>query len=60
MTAMVRVRQWDILDLLDMREVLFGTTRDRVDQTTAQIGLVSESSWIENPWLLLFLSTSAS
>ena len=44
---MVRVRQWDILDLLDMREVLFGTTRDRVDQTTAQIGLVSESSWIE-------------
>ena len=57
---MVRVRQWDSLDLLDMREVLFGTTRDRVDQTTVQIGLVSESSWIENPWLLLFLSTSAS
>ena len=55
-SAMVRAQQWDVLDLLDMREVLFGTTRDRVDQMTAQIGLVSANSGIENPWLLLFLN----
>jgi hypothetical protein len=54
-SAMVRAQQWDVLDLLDVREVLFGTPRDRVDQMTAQIGLGSGSG-IENPWLLLFLN----
>ena len=53
---MVRAQQWDVLDLLDTREVLFGTTRERVDQMSAQIGLVSENSGIESPWLLLFLN----
>jgi hypothetical protein len=55
-SAMVRAQQWDILDLIDLREVLFGTTRDRVDQMTAQIGLLFGGSGIENPWLLLFLN----
>jgi hypothetical protein len=55
-SAMVRTQQWDVLDLLDMREVLFGTTRERVDQMSAQIGLVSANSGIESPWLLLFLN----
>ena len=55
-SVMVRAQQWDVLDLLDMREVLFGTTRERVDQMSAQIGLISAHSGIENPWLLLFLN----
>ena len=55
-SAMVRAQQWDLLDLIDLREVLFGTTRDRVDQMMVQIGLLSASSGIENPWLLLFLN----
>jgi hypothetical protein len=55
-SAMVRAQQWDLLDLLDLREVLFGTTRDRVDQMSVQIGLASANSGIENPWLLLFLN----
>ena len=53
---MVRVAQWDVLDLLSLGEVLFGTTRARVDLLTAQIGLIFEGSGIENPWLLLFLN----
>ena len=55
-SAMVRAAQWDVLDLLDLGEVLFGTTRARVDVLTAQIGLTAEGSGIENPWLLLFLN----
>ena len=55
-SATVRAQQWDLLDLLDLREVLFGTTRDRVDQMSVQIGLASVNSGIENPWLLLFLN----
>lgn len=55
-SAMVRAQQWDILDLLDLREVLFGTTHVRVDQMTAQIGLLANNTGIENPWLLLFLN----
>ena len=55
-SAMVRAQQWDVLDLIDLREVLFGTTRDRVDQMTRQIGLLSHVIGIENPWLLLFLN----
>ena len=54
-SAMVRAQQWDVLDLLDRERCCLGH-RDRVDQMSAQIGLVSENSGIENPWLLLFLN----
>jgi hypothetical protein len=55
-SALVRAQQWDVLDLIDLREILYGTTREHVDQMEQQIGLRSQGSGIENPWLLLFLN----
>ena len=54
-SAQVRAQQWDVLDLIDLGEVLYGTTREHVDQMSEQIGLKQDSG-IENPWLLLFLN----
>ena len=55
-SARVRAQQWDILDLIDLQEVLYGTTREHVDLMANQIGLTSQGSGIENPWLLIFLN----
>ena len=51
-SAMVRAQQWDILDLLDLREVLFGTTRDRVDQMTATNRIACQQYWDREPMVV--------
>ena len=52
----VRVVQWDVLNHIDLRDVLFGTSRERIDVLKSQIGLTGQGNDIENPWLLLFLN----
>jgi len=55
-SAMARAQQWDVLERLDLREILYGTTRDRVEVLRSQIGLRANNLGFENPWLLLFLN----
>jgi hypothetical protein len=55
-SAMARAQQWDVLPRLDLREILYGTTRDRVEILRSQIGLRANNLGFENPWLLLFLN----
>lgn len=55
-SAEVRAFQWNVLGRLDTRDMLFGTTRDKVDLVKSQIGLTGRGDDIESPWLLLFLN----
>jgi hypothetical protein len=52
----VRSFQWEVLSKLDLRGVLFGTSRAEVELLKSRIGLSGEGNDIENPWLLLFLN----
>jgi hypothetical protein len=54
-SADVRMLQWRVLDLLRLRDVLFGMAPDRIELLKANVGLADVGSDIENPWLLLFL-----
>jgi len=55
-SADVRVIQWQVLDQLRLRDVLFGMPYDRIEALKANIGLAAVGSDIENPWLLMFLN----
>lgn len=55
-SAQVRNIQWDVLGLLDMRDMLFGVSPDRLGMLKVQIGLDSATTDIENFWLLMFLN----
>jgi hypothetical protein len=52
----VRSVQWDVLSHIDLRDVLFGTSREHIELLKSQIGLTGQGNDIENPWLLLFLN----
>jgi hypothetical protein len=54
-SAEVRVLQWRVLDYLNVHDVLFGITTDRLELLKAQIGLSKPGTDIESFWLLIFL-----
>jgi polysaccharide biosynthesis protein VpsF len=58
-SADIRIMQWRALDFLQLRDVLFGMSLDRIDVLKAQIGLLEPGRDIENPWLLMFLNLGA-
>jgi hypothetical protein len=55
-SAEVRSIQWLVLNHLNLHDVLFGVPLDRLDVLKYQIGLGSETTDIENFWLLMFLN----
>ena len=55
-SADVRIVQWRVLSLLNVHDLLFGATGDRIGLLKAQIGLTGVGIDIENPWLLTFLA----
>jgi hypothetical protein len=55
-SADVRIVQWRILGLLNVHDLLFGASPDRVGLLKSQIGLTGVGIDIENPWLLTFLA----
>jgi hypothetical protein len=55
-SAEVRVIQWRILDHLNLHDVLFGISLDRLAFLKVQIGLSKAGADIENFWLLMFLN----
>jgi hypothetical protein len=55
-SAQVRNIQWDVLGLLDMRDMLFGVSLERTAVLKTQIGLDAATTDIENFWLLMFLN----
>jgi hypothetical protein len=55
-SADVRNLQWLVLDHLNLHDVLFGVPPDRMDVLKYQIGLGSDTTDIENFWLLMFLN----
>jgi hypothetical protein len=52
----VRNLQWLILNHLNTHDVLFGVPMQRLEILKYQIGLASETTDIENFWLLMFLN----
>jgi hypothetical protein len=58
-SAAVRNLQWLVLDHLNLHDVLFGVPPDRLDILKYQIGLGSDTTDIENFWLLMFLNLGA-
>lgn len=52
----VRSVQWQVLNLVNTRDVLFGVTPDRLMVLKYQIGLAAETTDIENFWLLMLLN----
>ncbi len=55
-SAEVRSVQWEVLRFLDLRDVLFGVSREQIDVLKGLIGLSGQGNDIESPWLLLFLN----
>ncbi|HEY0181711.1 MAG TPA: VpsF family polysaccharide biosynthesis protein [Rhodopila sp.] len=55
-SAQVRSLQWLVLQHLNLHDVLFGVRPDRLDILKYQIGLGSDTTDIENFWLLMFLN----
>lgn len=55
-SAEVRNIQWEALNYLTPRDVLFGTTPAAEVSIKAQIGLSAHNTDIENFWLLIFLN----
>jgi hypothetical protein len=55
-SAEVRNIQWKALNYLTPRDVLLGTTQDALTSIKAQIGLLTDSTDIENFWLLIFIN----
>jgi hypothetical protein len=58
-SAAVRNVQWLVLDHLNLPDVLFGVSPDRLGILKYQIGLGSDTTDIENFWLLMFLNLGA-
>lgn len=52
----VRDIQWQVLNYLNLNDVLFGVTPDRLYVLKYQIGLGDDTTDIENFWLLMFLN----
>jgi hypothetical protein len=55
-SAEVRNLQWLVLNHLNLHDVLFGVSLDRLDILKYQIGLGAATTDIENFWLLMFLN----
>lgn len=55
-SADVRSLQWLVLNRLNLHDVLFGVSPDRLDVLKYQIGLGGDTTDIENFWLLMFLN----
>jgi hypothetical protein len=55
-SAQVRNLQWLVLNHLNLHDVLFGVSPDRLDVLKYQIGLGGTTTDIENFWLLMFLN----
>jgi hypothetical protein len=58
-SADVRTLQWMVLPRLNLHDVLFGVTPDRLGTLKYQIGLGDATTDIENFWLLMFLNLGA-
>jgi hypothetical protein len=58
-SASVRNLQWLVLNRLNLRDMLFGLSPDRLDVLKYQIGLGQDTTDIENFWLLMFLNLGA-
>ena len=58
-SAQIRAVQWNVLDMLDPRQALFGVPLADQAQLTFQIGLDYAFADIENFWLLSFVSLGA-
>lgn len=55
-SAEVRNLQWLVLNHLNLNDVLFGVSPDRLEVMKYQIGLGGATTDIENFWLLIFLN----
>jgi hypothetical protein len=55
-SAEVRSLQWLVLNHLNLHDVLFGVSPDRMGVLKYQIGLGNATTDIENFWLLMFLN----
>ena len=58
-SAKIRDVQWQVLNLMDLRQLLFGVPLAEQPQLTFQIGLAYAFADIENFWLLTFVSLGA-
>ncbi len=58
-SAQVRSVQWNIVGMMEPRELLFGMTLEAQERATHQLGLAWRIQVIENFWLLLFLYLGA-
>ena len=58
-SAEVRNLQWLVLQHLNLHDVLFGVSMDRLNILKYQIGLGADTTDIENFWLLMFLNLGA-
>jgi hypothetical protein len=58
-SADVRNMQWSVLNYLNLHDVLFGVPPFRLESLKYQIGLGSDTTDIENFWLLMFLNLGA-
>nr|WP_294529822.1 VpsF family polysaccharide biosynthesis protein [uncultured Rhodopila sp.] len=58
-SAQVRNLQWLVLNHLNLNDVLFGVSPDRLEMMKYQIGLGGATTDIENFWLLMFLNLGA-
>jgi hypothetical protein len=58
-SADARGLQWLVLQHLNLHDVLFGVSLDRLDVLKYQIGLGGSTTDIENFWLLMFLNLGA-
>jgi hypothetical protein len=54
-SADVRIVQWRVLPLLNLHDILFGASLDRIAHLKVLVGLTGPGEDIENGWLLLFL-----
>jgi hypothetical protein len=55
-SAGARVVQWQVLSAMDLKELLFGASFDRLQDVKFQISLQLPLADIENCWLLLFVN----
>jgi len=58
-SAQIRAVQWNVLDLMDLHQLLFGTPLADQSQLTFQVGLDYAFADIENFWLLSFVALGA-
>ena len=48
-----------VLDFMKPEEMIFGVSMDRIMEITARVNQVVPISYIENPWLLMFMALGA-